>query len=122
MNKILELREKRAKAWDAAKAFLDSKRGTDGLISAEDTAVYEKMETDVVNLGKEIDRLERQAALTWSYQNLPTNRHHELIPIVIPWLKKQAEHLMNTEKPSGKPCATKPASMSRMHCRSAPIQ
>ena len=27
MSKILELREKRAKAWDAAKAFLDSKRG-----------------------------------------------------------------------------------------------
>lgn len=63
MNKILELREKRAKAWDAAKAFLDSKRGTDGLISAEDTAVYEKMEADVVSFGKEIDRLERQQAL-----------------------------------------------------------
>ncbi len=63
MSKILELREKRAKAWDAAKAFLDSKRGADGLLSAEDVATYEKMETDVVNLGKEIDRLERQQAL-----------------------------------------------------------
>lgn len=63
MNTILELREKRAKAWDTAKAFLDSKRGADGLISAEDTAVYEKMEADVVALGKEIDRLERQQAI-----------------------------------------------------------
>ena len=63
MNKILELREKRAKAWDAAKSFLDSKRGNDCLISAEDKATYEKMEADVVNLGKEIDRLERQQAL-----------------------------------------------------------
>lgn len=63
MNQILELREKRAKAWDAAKAFLDTKRGTDGLISAEDSATYEKMEADVVSLGKEIDRLERLAAL-----------------------------------------------------------
>ncbi len=27
MKKILELREKRARAWEAAKAFLDSKRG-----------------------------------------------------------------------------------------------
>lgn len=63
MNKILELREKRAKAWDAAKAFLDSKRGGDGLLPAEDTATYEKMEADVVALGKEIDRLERQAAI-----------------------------------------------------------
>lgn len=59
----LELREKRAKAWDAAKAFLDSKRGEDGLVSAEDTAVYDKMEADVAALGKEIDRLERQAAI-----------------------------------------------------------
>ena len=63
MNKILELREKRAKAWDAAKAFLDSRRGNDGLISPEDTVTYDKMEEEVINLGKEIDRLERQAAL-----------------------------------------------------------
>ena len=63
MNKILELREKRAKSWEAAKAFLDTKRGTDGIVSAEDTATYEKMESDVVALGKEIDRLEKQEAL-----------------------------------------------------------
>ena len=63
MSKILELREKRAKAWEAAKAFLDTKRGGDGLLSAEDTATYDKMEADVVALGKEVDRLERQAAI-----------------------------------------------------------
>lgn len=63
MSKILELREKRAKAWDAAKAFLDTKRGNDGLLSAEDTATYDKMEADVVALGKEVERLERQAAI-----------------------------------------------------------
>ena len=63
MNKILELREKRAKLWDSTKAFLDSRRNESRLLSAEDTAAYEKMEADVVNLGKEIDRLERQAAL-----------------------------------------------------------
>ena len=63
MSKVLELREMRAKAWETAKAFLDSRRGADGLLSAEDAASYEKMEADVVNLGKEIDRLERQAAL-----------------------------------------------------------
>lgn len=63
MSKVLELREKRAKAWEAAKAFLDTKRGNDGLLSAEDTAAYEKMEKDVVDLGKEIERLERQAAI-----------------------------------------------------------
>ena len=63
MKKILELREKRAKAWEVAKSFLDSKRGGDGLLSAEDTAAYEKMEQEVVDLGKEIERLERQAAI-----------------------------------------------------------
>ena len=63
MNTIQELREKRAKAWDAAKAFLDSKRDAKGLVSEEDTAVYDKMEAEVVALGKEIDRLERQSTL-----------------------------------------------------------
>ena len=72
MNKILELREKRAKAWEAAKAFLDSKRGADGLLGADDVAAYEKMEADVVNLGKEIDRLERLAALD-AELSLPVN-------------------------------------------------
>ena len=63
MSQILELREKRAKAWDAAKQFLDAKRGADGMLSEEDTAAYDKMEQDVMNLGKEIERLERQAAI-----------------------------------------------------------
>lgn len=63
MNKILELREKRAKAWETAKNFLDSRRSDNGLVSDEDNATYEKMETEVINLGKEIDRLERQTAL-----------------------------------------------------------
>lgn len=63
MNKILELREKRAKLWDSTKAFLDSRRNEQGLLSAEDTATYEKMEADVVSLGKEIERLERQAVM-----------------------------------------------------------
>lgn len=73
MSKILELREKRAKAWDTAKAFLDTKRGTDGLISTEDTATYDKMETDVVALGKEIERLERQSALDLELSKATSN-------------------------------------------------
>lgn len=63
MSKILELREKRAKAWDTAKVFLDDRRGTDGLLSAEDATSYDKMEVDIVNLGKEVARLERQEAI-----------------------------------------------------------
>lgn len=63
MSKVLELMEKRKKTWETAKAFLDERRGTDGLISAEDNATYERMEADVVALGKEIDRLQRQATI-----------------------------------------------------------
>ena len=63
MNQILALREKRANLWNETKAFLDSHRSEDGMVSAEDNATYEKMEADVVALGKEIDRLERQAAI-----------------------------------------------------------
>ena len=43
MKKVLEMREKRAKAWDAAKAFLDT-RAKDGVLSVEDNAIYEKMQ------------------------------------------------------------------------------
>ena len=60
---ILELREKRAKAWEAAKAFLDSHRKENGVLSAEDDAAYTKMEQEITDLGKEIERLERQEAL-----------------------------------------------------------
>jgi len=73
MNKILELREKRAKAWDAAKAFLDTKRSGDGLVSAEDTATYDKMEADVVALGKEIERLERQSVIDAELEKATSN-------------------------------------------------
>ena len=52
MNQILALREKRANLWNETKAFLDSHRGDDGMVSAEDNATYEKMEADVVALGR----------------------------------------------------------------------
>ena len=56
---IVELRNKRAKALEAAKTFLESHRNTDGFLSVEDDAVYSGMEDDITNLGKEISRLER---------------------------------------------------------------
>ncbi len=73
MSNILDLREKRAKAWEAAKAFLDSKRGTDGMITAEDAATYDKMEADVVALGKEVERLERQAVIDLELSKLTSS-------------------------------------------------
>lgn len=60
---ILELREKRNTAWNAAKAFLDSHRTEKGTLTAEDDATYCKMEQEISDLGKEICRLERQEQL-----------------------------------------------------------
>lgn len=60
---IQELREKRAKAWDDAREFLDSKRNDSGLLSEEDSKTYDAMEQQIVAYGKEIDRLERQEKL-----------------------------------------------------------
>lgn len=60
MSTISELRKKRTQTWEAAKAFLESKRGGDGIVSPEDTAVYEKMENQVVELSHQIEVLERQ--------------------------------------------------------------
>ena len=60
---IQELIEKRAKAWDNARDFLDSKRNSSGLLSEEDSKTYDKMEAEIVALGKEINRLENLSAL-----------------------------------------------------------
>ena len=60
---IQELREKRTKAWDTARDFLDSKRQADGTLSEEDSKTYDAMEATIVNLGKEIQRMERQAEI-----------------------------------------------------------
>lgn len=62
MNTTNELRNQRARIWEQAKAFLDSHRDKNGILTAEDTDTYERMEQDIVNLGKEIDRQERLEA------------------------------------------------------------
>ena len=70
---ILELREKRNKAWEAAKAFLESRRTEKGTLTAEDDATYTQMEQEINDLGKEIARLERQEALE-AELNRPVNQ------------------------------------------------
>lgn len=70
---ILELREKRSTAWNAAKAFLDSHRTDKGTLNAEDDAVYSKMEQEINDLGKEISRLERQEQME-AELNKPVNK------------------------------------------------
>lgn len=60
---IIELREKRNKAWEAAKAFVETKRDKDGLLSAEDAASYAEMEQKIKDYGSEIERMEQMAAM-----------------------------------------------------------
>ena len=60
---IMELREKRNKAWEAAKAFVETKRDKDGLLSAEDAASYAEMEQKIKDYGAEIERMEQMAAM-----------------------------------------------------------
>ena len=59
---INELREKRAKAWEATKAFLENQRTEKGTLSAEDDQTYNRMMEDINSLGKEIQRMEKQEA------------------------------------------------------------
>ena len=63
MTEIINLREKRVQTWNAAKAFLESHRGNDGMLSAEDDAIYNKMVDDMDRMGKEIARLEKLEVL-----------------------------------------------------------
>ena len=69
---IMELREKRNKALDAAKAFLESHRTDKGVLSVEDDATYTKMEADIDALTNEIHRLERQEQRE-AEMNMPIN-------------------------------------------------
>lgn len=71
MSKILELRNKRAELWESARNFLNERQDERGILSAEDTAAYEKMENDIVEMGKAIERLERARAIE-DEMNRPT--------------------------------------------------
>ena len=76
MSKILEMRENRKKAWEAAKAFVETKRDKDGLLSEEDAKTYAEMEKKVQAYAVEIERMEQMEAME-AEMNRPVN-----IPIV----------------------------------------
>lgn len=61
MSKVLELREERAKVWEEAKRFLTEKSKDGEFMRGEDAEAYDRMEKRVMDLGKQIDILERQA-------------------------------------------------------------
>ena len=56
---IKELIDKRAKVWETAKSFVDTHEDKNGLLSAEDTATYNKMEKEIEDLTAAIDRQRR---------------------------------------------------------------
>ena len=63
MSKSVELRQKRSELWEKAKLFLDNAKRNGDVLSADDRATYEKMEQEIVDLGKEIGIIERREAL-----------------------------------------------------------
>ena len=82
---ILELREARNKAWEGAKAFVESKRDKDGLLSKEDAETYNAMEEKIKNYSKEIERMEKMENME-NELNKPVNS-----PIVTKPLKADNE-------------------------------
>ena len=63
---IQELREKRKKAWDTARDFLDSKRNANGVLSEEDSKTYDAMEQTIVDLRSEERRVGKECRSRWS--------------------------------------------------------
>lgn len=107
---ILELREKRAKAWEAAKAFLDSHRNEKGVLSAEDDAAYTRMEQEITDLGKEIARMERQEAFERELSQ-PVNQPLTGRPASGSSGKEKAGRARRNTRPiSGTPCVPGAAS------------
>jgi len=60
---IQELIENRKKLWEGAKAFVESKRDKDGLLSDEDIKTYNEMEAKIKALGDEINRMKDRELL-----------------------------------------------------------
>lgn len=85
---ILELREARNKAWQGAKAFVESKRDKDGLLSEDDAKAYANMEKKIKDYSAEIERMEQMEAME-NELNKPVNT-----PIVAKPMKAD-----NKEKP-----------------------
>lgn len=93
---ILELREARNKAWQGAKAFVESKRDKDGLLSAEDAASYADMEKKIKDYSAEIERMEQMEAEALENElNKPVNT-----PIVTKPMKADGKDKAKTVRAS----------------------
>ena len=63
---VTELMEKRRKVWETAKSFVDTHQNENGVLSAEDTETYGRMEaeiqelTDAINRQTKMERLDKE--------------------------------------------------------------
>ena len=110
---IKELREKRKKAWDTARGFLDSKRNANGVLSEEDSKTYDAMEQTIVDLGKEIQRLERQAEIEAEMNKATSTPSLQLRM----QRKRQVQQATITKRHSGTVSETATGSMYTTTCR-----
>lgn len=77
---VAGLRERRLATWNQAKALLEERRSAnDGVLSAEDSAAYERMEAHMDALDAEIARQERADRIDAALA-LPTNTALTTIP------------------------------------------
>ena len=73
MSRILDLMEKRKEAWEGAKAFVESKKDKDGILSAEDAKIYDEMEAKVKAYSAEIGRLQEMEEMDKELSKPMTN-------------------------------------------------
>ena len=69
---INEMLEKRARLWESTKKFLEDHTDKDGKMTAADAEAYEKMEADIKEMTRTIDRLNKQAEMDKKFA-LPTS-------------------------------------------------
>ena len=111
MNELMNLRDKRVQTWNAAKAFLESHRGTDGTLSAEDDAIFNKMMDEVDKLGKEVVRLEKLEALDVEMSKA-TSKPLSSAPVTrLDESARPDAALRATTPASGRSCGTSPFPM-----------
>lgn len=60
---VTELMEKRRKVWETAKSFVDTHQNENGMLSAEDTETYGRMETEIQELTDAINRQSKMERL-----------------------------------------------------------
>lgn len=108
MNKIFDMIEKRSKAWEAAKAFAQTKADADGLLSAEDSKTYTEMEAKIQNYSEEIERLQKMEAIEKELAK-PVNK-----PLVTSPMNESDEKEQKTGRASA---AYKKAMLNAIRCQ-----